>query len=186
MRCTAALIGSDVAVTAAHCVAAALAAGGGCRGVWLGFPETAGHATEWMPCERISAASVPDPTLLAPDYAILKLGVATDRPALVVSHEVVDPGAILRMVSVTPDRFYDQAHEVRTRRCVVEAERSHLSFWNASPTASVRVLSSCPVHEGNSGAPLLDTHGRMRGLVHAGGPPFFAVGVMTSTSRLTF
>jgi hypothetical protein len=54
-----------------------------------------------------------------------------------------------------------------------------LSPWAEAPPNSIRVLSSCPIRPGSSGAPVLDSEGRLRGLVHAGGPPFFAFGLMT-------
>ena len=82
------------------------------------------------------------------------------------------------MVSVTADRFYDDVHQVRSRRCVVDDNRQ-LSPWTPAPPSAIRVLSSCPIRQGSSGAPVLDNDGRLRGLVHAGGPPYFAFGLMT-------
>ena len=82
------------------------------------------------------------------------------------------------MVSVTADRFYDDVHQVRSRRCVVDDNR-RLSAWSPEPPPSIQVLSSCPIREGSSGAPVLDREGRLRGLVYAGGPPYLAFGLMT-------
>jgi hypothetical protein len=121
--------------------------------------------------------------LLAPDYAVLKLRAKTARLALPLEHGVLNPGDVVQMVSVTPDRFYDDIHEIRTRRCVVDGGDPH-SPWNPVAPPTIRVLSSCPIREGNSGAPLIDRLGRMRGLVHAGGPPFYAFGLMTESRRL--
>jgi len=182
-RCTAALIGPTTAVTAGHCVARELSAGGACHDVWLGFAETRTQKAEWLGCSKISALSSPGDTLLAPDYAVLQLRTATARLALSLGRGALSTGDVVRMVSVTPDRFYDDMHEVRTRRCVVDGG-DFSSPWSPVAPPTVRVLSSCPIHEGNSGAPLLDRQGRMRGLVHAGGPPFFAFGLMTESGRL--
>ena len=82
------------------------------------------------------------------------------------------------MVSVTADRFYDDVHSVRSRRCVVD-DNQRLAPWSPTAPPSIRVLSSCPIREGSSGAPVLDGDGRMRGLIHAGGPRYFAFGLMT-------
>ncbi len=179
-RCTAALIGPTTAVTAGHCVTHELAAGGACGDVWLGFAETATQKTEWLGCSRISAVSSSSETLLAPDYAVLELRTATGRLALPLAQGALRTGDVVRMVSVTADRFYDDLHEVRTRRCVIDSGKPKSLYGPIAP-ANVRVLASCPIHEGNSGAPLLDGQGRMRGLVHAGGPPYFAFGLMTES-----
>jgi hypothetical protein len=61
---------------------------------------------------------------------------------------------------------------------VVDDNRQ-FSPWSATASRSIRVLSSCPIRQGSSGAPVLDRKGRLRGLVHAGGPPYFAFGLMT-------
>jgi CBS domain-containing protein len=87
-------------------------------------------------------------------------------------------GEVVQMITVTADRFYDDVHQVRSRRCVVDDTR-RLSPWTEVRPSSIRVLSSCPIRQGGSGAPVLDGEGRLRGLVHAGGPPFFAFGLMT-------
>jgi len=178
MRCTAALIGPRTAVTAGHCVAWELATGGDCRGVWLGFPDDGERAGEWVGCDRIVSASPSSETLLSPDYAVLELSSELDRPPIPLGAGAVRPGEVVRMVTVTSDRFYDRVHEVRSRRCVVD-DNGSLRPWNPVAPPTIRVLSSCPVREGASGAPVLDRYGHMRGLIHAGGPRYFAYGLMT-------
>ncbi|MGB8330730.1 MAG: serine protease [Polyangiales bacterium] len=177
-RCTAALVGPRTAVTAGHCVSWERANGESCGGVWLGFPGTEGRPPEWVACERIVMLSRSSDTLLSPDYAILQLHEGTARPWIPLGHGELGFGEVVEMVSVTADRFYDTRHQVMSRRCVVDRS-DRLSPWSSAAPASIRVLSSCPIRQGSSGAPLLDRHGRLRGLVHAGGPPFFAIGLMT-------
>lgn len=177
-RCTAALIGRRRAITAAHCVAWELAAGGICDGVWLGFAESDRRPSEWIGCRRVAAGSKVSDTLLAPDYAVLELQTDPARRSIRVGRGEVEAGEIVRMVSVTADRFYDDLHQMRSRRCVVHDDQ-RLSPSGPVAPPSIRVLSSCPIREGSSGAPILDREGRMKGLVHAGGPPYFAFGLMT-------
>lgn len=182
MRCTAALIGPRTAVTAGHCVAWELSAGGKCDDVWLGFAPTAGQPSEWVGCKSITSATTSTTTLLSPDYAVLELQSEVGRAPIPVGEGEIAPGQIVRMVSVTADRFYDAFHEVRSRRCVVDDSRRLGPTTPAAPS-SIRVLSSCPIREGSSGAPVLDGEGRMRGLVHAGGPRYLAYGLMTLMSQ---
>lgn len=177
-RCTAALIGPRTAVTAGHCVAWELSSGGACDGLWLGFARSEGQPPEWIGCERIESMSAPRASLLSPDYAVLKLDRDAARPSIPLGQGQVRPGAVVRVLSVTADRFYDDVHQVRSRRCVVEDNRL-VSSSGSLPSASIRVLSSCPIREGSSGAPVLDRNGQLRGLVHAAGPPYFAFGLMT-------
>ena len=151
-RCTAALIGARAAVTAGHCVARELTGGGACDGVWLGFAGTEGRPPEWIRCARIASVSTPGATLLSPDYAILELAEDTARPPIPLGDGEVAFGDVVQMVSVTADRFYDDVHQVRSRRCVVDDNR-RLFPWTEVPPSSVRVLSSCPIRQGSSGPP---------------------------------
>ncbi|MEM9728116.1 MAG: trypsin-like peptidase domain-containing protein [Myxococcota bacterium] len=183
MRCTAALIGPRTAVTAGHCVAWELSRGGRCDDVWLGFASVGGRAPEWVACASVQSSSDASGSLLAPDYAILRLRSDAHRAPLAVSRGELGTGEVVRMVSVTPNRFYDDVHEVRSRRCIIDHQGTPTAWTPVAPS-SVRVLSSCPIQLGNSGAPLLDYQGRMRGLVHAGGPPYFAFGLMTASDKL--
>lgn len=177
-RCTAALIGPRTAITAAHCVAREVAGTSECSDVWLGFARKGGLPAEWIGCERIASASSPGLTLLAPDYAVLELGRDARRPAIPLGDGDLAFGEVVRMVSITADRFYDDVHRVRSRRCVVD-DNDQISPWAPTPASSIQVLSSCPIRQGSSGAPVLDRDGRLQGLVHAGGPPYFAFGLMT-------
>jgi len=177
-RCTAALIGPRTAITAGHCVAWELANGGLCDDLWLGFAQSARRPAEWIGCARIESASSPSPSLLSPDYAVLKLSRDPSRTAIPIGDGDVPPGEVVRVLSVTADRFYDEVHQVRSRRCIVDDNRRLVSPGELPPS-SVQVLSSCPIRQGSSGAPVLDHRGRLRGLVHAAGPPYFAFGLMT-------
>lgn len=177
-RCTAALVGPRTAVTAGHCVAWELVNGGRCDGLWLGFAQSDRRPAEWIGCARIESASTPSPSLLSPDYAVLKLSRDASRAAIPIGEGDVPSGEVVRVLSVTADRFYDEVHQVRSRRCIVDDNRRLVSAGEL-PSSWIRVLSSCPIRQGSSGAPVLDRRGRLRGLVHAAGPPYFAFGLMT-------
>lgn len=177
-RCTAALIGPSTVLTARHCIAWELSHGNSCSGLWLGFAGAARSPAEWVGCRRIQSVSASGNDLLSADYAVLELERSVVRPFIPLGTGEVAKGEVVRVLSVTADRFYDDQHEVRSRRCVVD-DNQRLAQWSTEPSPSIRVLSSCPIHQGSSGAPVLDGHGRLRGLVHAGGPRYFALGLMT-------
>lgn len=177
MRCTAALVAPDRVLTAGHCVDLTAAA----APVWVGFPETPDHLEEWVVSDEVLLRSTYEQNseLLQPDYAVLRLQYPVSRAPLRFLAERPIPGDVVRMITVTPDRFYEHKHHVAVRKCRVEDPL--LAEPVFGPQAlSVGWLSECPIREGNSGAPLVDTEGRLRGLVHGAAPPFFAVGVMTT------
>ena len=116
--------------------------------------------------------------LLSPDYAVLELDAEVARQPFPLGDGQVAPGEVVRMISVTADRFYDRRHEVRSRRCVVDDNGRIAGFSPIAPP-TIRVLSACPIREGGSGSPVLDQRGRMHGLIHGGGPRYFAMGLMT-------
>ena len=178
MRCTAALVGERMAITAGHCVAWELSIGGTCDDVWLGFAGMGTQAPEWVGCQGIVSVSNSGETLLSPDYALVHLERSVSRTPYAIGAEPVSSGEVVRMVSVTADRFFDDLHQVRSRNCIVD-DNGRLAPWSPVAPPSIRVLSSCPVREGSSGAPVLDSQGRMRGLIHGGGPRYFALGLMT-------
>jgi hypothetical protein len=106
----------------------------------LGFARTDSRPSEWIGCERITSVSTRGATLLSPDYAVLELTEDAERPSIPLGEGDVAFGEVVRMVSVTADRFYDDVHQVRSRRCVIDDNRQ-LSPWNAAPSSSIRVLS---------------------------------------------
>lgn len=177
MRCTAALVASDRVLTAGHCVDRQTSP----LEVWVGFPKANGYPQEWVASTEVLVRSSVEPGagLLQPDYAVLRLDRALSRTPLTAFAERPLPGDVVRMVSVTPDRFYENKHHLAVRRCQVEDPRRAQPAYGLD-ALSVGWLSHCPIRDGNSGAPLLNAQGQLVGLVHGAAPPFFAVGVMTN------
>lgn len=185
MHCTAALVDRSTVVTAGHCVGLDTRA---CDGAWIGFPEEnsrRGSSLEWVGCKRVQYVQVPeaythlaandDAGYLEPDYAIIELERAVARTPIEVSDTQASAGDVVRMYSVKSDRYYSELHQIASRRCRV-ADDAQLGVL----PKEVRMLSACPIRKGDSGAPLLSEDGELLGIVHAGTPPYFAMGVMTA------
>ena len=173
MICSAALVGSELVVTASHCLGETPR----CEDIWIAFPRE-GDSAHWVACKEIENVVAPDHKLMSPDYALLRIDRVDDRQPLVVSSEELPPGETVEMIAMTPDRFEPRLHAVESRRCRVGDPKLAAKMLGED-LAAVRWLDKCPVRLGNSGAPLLDANGNMRGLVHGGGPTFFAIALMT-------
>ncbi|MBC7172668.1 MAG: trypsin-like peptidase domain-containing protein, partial [Polyangiaceae bacterium] len=151
----------------------------------VSFGATSGARAEVRQCARIVGATLTDdPETLTADYAIFALDRRVERLPLALDPEPLAPGDVVTVISSSPDRSGGSVHSVRARRCVVDGAEA--AARELGPRAhSVSWLGLCPIRPGNSGAPVLDALGKLRGLVHGGSAPFFAHAVMTPAARIS-
>lgn len=183
-RCTGVLVGTDRLLTASHCLApGGRRAGASCESTWIGFAAAGPHPREWIACERVVHANdVRDDEVMRPDWAVLELGRSTGRPALRVDASPPAPHSIVQVVSVTPHAIYRSHHAIGTRLCRVRTTEEATELFGAD-AARVGWLSDCPSYPGNSGAPILDREGRVRGILHGGSGAWPDIGVTTPAPR---
>ena len=177
-QCTGTLIGPERFLTAGHCLHPSVrSAGADCQGHRIYFPSDEGVAPESAQCDEVLAIALsPTDSITGPDFAIVSLTPSTQRTSASILRQPPEPDdqvQIWGLLRMTPDRF-----EIRHQSCLAmnpERAAAHLG-----PSANEATwLERCSIFPGHSGAPVLDTDGRLRGLIHAGSELFFAIGVMT-------
>jgi hypothetical protein len=168
--CTASLISNDVAVTNSHCIPEDLKAEGlDCSGrIYLFFPRIGAFPAERAECSQIIRTSKIDRKSQNPDYAFIRLKSGTLRPALSgFSNDGFHENVPYTVTKVDPgkDRGAFYGRLVRTKCTAMYASSLLPRATNAdSPVMSFR---DCAVEHGNSGGPILDADGNLRGLIQA-------------------
>lgn len=186
-RCTATLVGPDLALTASHCLPpAARHPGASCRGTWLTFAAAEGHPAEWAACRGVlEARPVRDEEVMRTDVALLRLARRVDREPLAVSFVPFGqrPEVVVGVVAVSPHPIYPSQHELSTRLCRIATRESAVAAYGEE-AARVGWLIECPSQPGNSGSPVVDARGRVRAVLHGGSAPTEGVGVTSGLSDL--
>jgi len=179
-RCTGVLVAPDRFLTAGHCLPPeARGAGRSCDGLFVAFPATDARPMEWTACARVvDAPAVRDDEVLRPDWALVELRSTVPRALVPVHAADPPPDAIVEVVAVDPHPIYRTQHAIGTRLCRVRTAAEALAIFGPD-AARVGWLSDCPTVNGNSGAPVLDHEGRVRGILHGGSNRRQAIGVTT-------
>ncbi|MBC7384885.1 MAG: trypsin-like peptidase domain-containing protein [Cryobacterium sp.] len=169
--CTASLVGDGIAMTNSHCIPNDLRAEGkDCRGrIFLFFPDVTGFIAERAECSEVIQTSFKEEGGDAnPDYAFFRLREKPKRPVLQMSGEGFEKSAIYRVDKVDP--FVEQDHlagVLRVAKCQSAFGTFALPESNdpLSPLMTFRADAGCEIRPGNSGAPLTDASGHVRGLI---------------------
>jgi len=184
-RCTASLIGPDLALTASHCLPPSTRhVGAACGSMWMTFAEAPERPAEWVSCQSVLHASAsPEATVLETDLAIIRLARPVAREPLGLAFVPTDASAIVSVVAIRPHPIYPSQHELSSRLCRVATRESAVEQFGAD-AARVGWLIDCPSYPGNSGAPILDRRGRIRAVLHGGSGPVDRIAITSDLGEL--
>jgi hypothetical protein len=162
--CSAFLVSPDTVATNSHCVPADLkAAGSSCSGrIRIHFP-----GGESLGCAQVLEASPLQAGQERPDFAFLKLSHPASGAPLELDGSGIADQDELEVFKLDPSHTPDQLRATLTRaHCRASMAPIFLPAYSDARNPVVAV-SGCEIVPGNSGSPLLDAEGRVRGLIHA-------------------
>jgi hypothetical protein len=165
--CTAFLVAPRIAMTNSHCIPDDLkAAGSNCANrMWLHFPELQGHSQARVGCSRVLTLSqdkADNP--IAPDYAVIELDQAVNRPPLKISREGFKDNSLYQLVKVNPKSISPMVGELTRQICQAKHNSILVPDSNEDQSSNM-TFGDCEVRQGNSGSPLLDSEGNVSGLI---------------------
>lgn len=165
--CTGFLIDKDVLVTNFHCLPEGLKkVGSSCEGqIHFLFPATQDHQAEEADCDKILSLSSSDgDEPLRMDYAVLKLKSRVERPPLYVNDSGIRDGEDLTIYKIDP---VPGRGGVLKRVTCPAIQNTIINPYFDGDLAGVVSLVPCSIIKGNSGSPMVDSSGSVKGVISA-------------------
>jgi Trypsin-like peptidase domain len=174
-RCSSFLIAPDIMATNMHCVPPGLKnEGDSCyQKSFFVFPKTLNKPHEVLDCDKLIHASRPlGDWVLVPDYAFFKLKNSSQRTPLEISRKGFADKSVVEITKVDfaspsanakknePDAL------VKSISCHA-VQNSTINPHFTSDFSSVVSFGKCDIIPGNSGSPILDSQGSVRGVISA-------------------
>lgn len=166
--CTASLVAPDILMTSAQCLyPLQISTASDCSGkIWVKFPAMGNLAAETEECSTVlKTTPYNDAENNQIDYAFLKLKSASHRRPIAMSFDGFQDQQTLSLYKFDFSLTNNQITGVMGRETCRSIQNSVLlpEFTQSeSPLVSV---AECEVDTGNTGAPLLDDRGRVRGVI---------------------
>ena len=169
-ECSGFLIAPDIMATNSHCIPEDLRTpGASCTDrLWAYFPSTNSYPSTQIRCSQILTASVikEDGNSVGQDYAFFRLESSPSRPALIVSRNGFKDGETYNLVKVDPTTDVAAIGSMISVPCL--AKHNSAMVPNSNNDASPNMeMADCTVVHGNSGSPILDSNGQVRGVIQA-------------------
>ena len=168
IHCTAFLIAPDILMTNSHCIPEDLQESkSSCqKRIWAVFPDRDGLPMVRSECSTILAASPTEDPGRDTDYAFIILSEPSSRTPLQISREGFKDGDTYSAHLVESENHTYTMIKFHQESC--RAVHETVVFPDSNhDKAPVMVLADCRVHHGNSGSPILDSEGKVRGIVQA-------------------
>jgi hypothetical protein len=167
--CTASLVAPDILMTNAQCLyPLQLSTASDCSGrVWVKFPAIGGLPAETEECSTIlKTTPYVESENNQIDYAFLKLKSAAHRLPLALNFGGFQDQQMLSLFKVDFSMNGNQITGVMGRESCKSVQNSILLPEFTHPESPLVSVAECDVGAGNTGAPLLDDRGQLRGVVH--------------------
>lgn len=165
--CTGFLIEKDILVTNFHCLPAEIQkADASCQDkIHFYFPATQDYVAEEADCDKVISLSNPlRAGSLGTDFAILRLARRIQRPTLDVNSAGIRDGEEMTIFKVDPVPGTGGILKKISCPAVQNTILNPYFNNNLSPVIS---LIPCKIIKGNSGSPMLDSSGYVKGVISA-------------------
>jgi hypothetical protein len=169
-QCTASLIGPDVIVTNGHCIPQDLEANGSdCTNrMWLTFADQTGHPEfdRQVGCSQVLFRRK-DGGMDGADYAYIKLARSVNRPVVRQTQSGFENNKLYHLHKINPGRLSEgMAGQMQKVDCLSMYDSAIFS-QRLDAQSQTSFLVDCPVLKGNSGSPVFDDQGSVRGVIYA-------------------
>ncbi len=181
-QCTAFLVSPQIMITNSHCIPRDLAGSGSrCVGrIWMHFPDTGTYPNQSARCLKVVKASTlvglrvgihgDSYDKIQPDYAVIELDRPVFRPTLSISRAGFKVGQGYGVDKVDPSGRIDGIDGLLNHVTCDVLSGDQASTKGADITnrdSSNIFFQSCNLIPGNSGAPIMDSKGLVRGVFQA-------------------
>jgi hypothetical protein len=164
--CTSFLVSPDTIATNSHCVPEELRTpGSSCRErMWVHFVTDDPAVNETVECQEVLESSGTKKDTTDIDYAYLRLTRPVERKPFEISRAGFTKDMQVSVVKITPiETHLDGTLEIEncqvTKGTMIGLPGSDDPFWHLG------TLRGCSIMHGNSGSPILDGDGRVRGII---------------------
>ncbi|MCC6277259.1 MAG: trypsin-like peptidase domain-containing protein [Oligoflexia bacterium] len=178
--CTSFLIDSEIVATNSHCLPANYKAGDQCPGVSVIFRPVSKQNAEVRKCRSVKFRTDPHyaDKKPQPDLALLSLDTPVSFSPLTVNAQALQEGEKVIVYKIN----FHEPRRAQTSRAVKRTEASFADIsmiecqahsgtaallHSKSPDQSIAYLSQCLVHHGNSGSPVLNASGEVKGILQS-------------------
>lgn len=174
-RCTVSLIGEDIVLTNSHCLGPLFKdpkpAAGDCSMMEVHFPSSSRYAYATSQCTEVlydSGVSQDKTKERGPDVAILRIRDKGLRPAFGISSKGFGNNEEFSVFRVTPTMNPQglPTGTLEAEKCKA-VKNSFILPGYTETHSQVVALADCPFVKGNSGSPIVDEFGRVRGVGQA-------------------